>query len=204
VNVTWLLNARLNRRDPRPSRGTAGEARQIRRSCALSGAVGLAHSGSMLRFYILSGPEPGGPPRERQGIGGEAVGRGRASPCGRGRAALDTNVLVRFLVRDDEEKFERAQRLIRREAQAGTAVLVSHLVLLEPEWVLRSRYKLGKAEILGSFSDLMSAVDVTFEDEPAIEKGALHLEELVCTVRGLPDQRTLWDACVQRDGGLRG
>jgi len=44
---------------------------------------------------------------------------------------LDTNVLVRFLVRDDEEQFEHAQRLIRREAQAGTPVLVSHLVLLE-------------------------------------------------------------------------
>jgi len=83
---------------------------------------------------------------------------------------LDTNVLVRFFVRDDEEQFERAQRLIRREAQAGSPVLVSHLVLLETEWVLRSRYKLDKAEILGAFSDLMSAVEVTFEDEPAIEE----------------------------------
>jgi predicted nucleic-acid-binding protein len=83
---------------------------------------------------------------------------------------LDTNVLVRFLVRDDEEQFERAQRLIRREAQAGVPVLVSHLVLLETEWVLRSRYKLSKAEIFGAFSDLMSAVDVNFEDEPALEE----------------------------------
>jgi predicted nucleic-acid-binding protein len=83
---------------------------------------------------------------------------------------LDTNVLVRFLVRDDEEQFERAQRLIRREAQAGVPVLVNHLVLLETEWVLRSRYKLSKAEILGAFSDLMSAVDVSFEDEPALEE----------------------------------
>lgn len=83
---------------------------------------------------------------------------------------LDTNVLVRFLVRDDEEQFERAQKLIRREAQSGSPALVSHLVLLETEWVLRSRYKLGKTEILGAFSDLMSAVDVSFEDEPAIEE----------------------------------
>ncbi len=83
---------------------------------------------------------------------------------------LDTNVLVRFLVRDDEEQFERAQRLIRRETQAGTPVLVSHLVLLESEWVLRSRYKINKSEILGAFSDLMSAADVSFEDEPAIEE----------------------------------
>lgn len=83
---------------------------------------------------------------------------------------LDTNVLVRFLVRDDDKQFERAQRLIRREAQAGTPVLISHLVLLETEWVLRSRYKLSKPEILGTLSDLMSAVDLGFEDESAVEE----------------------------------
>ena len=83
---------------------------------------------------------------------------------------LDTNVLVRFLVRDDEDQFDRAQRLIRREAQTGTPVLVSHLVLLETEWVLRSRYKLSKSEILGAFSDLMSAVDMSFEEEHVVEE----------------------------------
>ena|SRR5688500_17793900 len=83
---------------------------------------------------------------------------------------LDTNVLVRFLVRDEEDQFDRAQKIIRREAQAGTPVVVSHLVLLETEWVLRSRYKLGKAEILGAFSDLLSAVDMSFEEERSVEE----------------------------------
>src|SRR5256886_3309233 len=31
---------------------------------------------------------------------------------------IDTNVLVRFLVRDDEAQFEKARRLIRREVDA--------------------------------------------------------------------------------------
>jgi predicted nucleic-acid-binding protein len=43
-------------------------------------------------------------------------------------------------------------------------------VLLETEWVLRSRYKLNKGEILGAFSELLSAVDMSFEDEPSIEE----------------------------------
>jgi predicted nucleic-acid-binding protein len=81
---------------------------------------------------------------------------------------LDTNVLVRFLVRDDEEQFERAQELIRREARRDEPVCISLLVLLETEWVLRSRYKLGKAQILGAFSELLSVDDVRFEDEPSI------------------------------------
>jgi predicted nucleic-acid-binding protein len=83
---------------------------------------------------------------------------------------LDTNVLVRFLVRDDEEQFERARKLIRREAQGGEPVRISLLVLLETEWVLRSRYKLSKGEILGAFSELLSAVDMSFEDESSIEE----------------------------------
>jgi predicted nucleic-acid-binding protein len=83
---------------------------------------------------------------------------------------LDTNVLVRFLVRDDEEQFERARKLIRRQAQDGRPVRISLLVLLETEWVLRSRYKLKKGEILSAFSDLLSAVDMSFEDEPSIEE----------------------------------
>jgi predicted nucleic-acid-binding protein len=56
-------------------------------------------------------------------------------------------VLVRFLVRDEERQFTRAQRLLRREDERGEPVFVSHLVLLETEWVLRSRYGLSKAEI---------------------------------------------------------
>ena len=83
---------------------------------------------------------------------------------------LDTNVLVRFLVRDDEEQFERACQLIRREAQGGEPARISLLLLLEAEWVLRSRYKLGKDEILDAFSDLLSCMDVRFEDESSIEE----------------------------------
>ena len=83
---------------------------------------------------------------------------------------IDTNVLVRFLVRDDEAQFEKARRLIRREVAAGRRVFVSQLVLLETEWVLRSRYGLQKIEIIEVVSALLGANDVQFEDEPAIEE----------------------------------
>ena len=82
---------------------------------------------------------------------------------------IDTNVLVRFLVRDDESQFEKARKLIKREVTAGRRVFVSQLVLLETEWVLRSRYDLSKVEIIAAISGLLDATDVQFEDEPAIE-----------------------------------
>ncbi len=83
---------------------------------------------------------------------------------------IDTNILVRFLVRDDEAEFEKARRLIGREVAAGRRVFVSQLVLLETEWVLRSRYDVQKAGIIEVVSGLLDADGVQFEDEPAIEE----------------------------------
>ena len=87
---------------------------------------------------------------------------------------VDTNVLVRFLVRDDEAQFDKARKLIKREVAAGRRVFISQLVLLETEWVLRSRYSLPKHPIIAAISGLLDADDVRFEDEPAIEE-ALYL-----------------------------
>jgi predicted nucleic-acid-binding protein len=84
--------------------------------------------------------------------------------------AIDTNVLVRFLVRDDEPQFDKARKLIKREIAAGRRVFVSQLVLLETEWVLRSRYRLAKRLIIEAISGLLDAADVRFEDEPSIEE----------------------------------
>ena len=81
----------------------------------------------------------------------------------------DTNVLVRYLTRDDQPQYEKARRMIDREVAKGEPVLVSLLVLLETEWVLRSRYEMAKADIVTAFSALLDTADLTFEDEPSVE-----------------------------------
>jgi predicted nucleic-acid-binding protein len=82
---------------------------------------------------------------------------------------VDTNVIVRYLTRDDKPQYERARRLIDSEVAKGEPVLVSLLVLLETEWVLRSRYEMAKPEIVAAFSALLETADLTFEDEPSVE-----------------------------------
>jgi predicted nucleic-acid-binding protein len=82
---------------------------------------------------------------------------------------VDTNVLVRYLTRDDKSQYEKARRLIDRELAKGEPVLVSLLVLLETEWVFRSRYELAKEDILTAFSALLGTADLAFEDEPSVE-----------------------------------
>jgi len=83
---------------------------------------------------------------------------------------IDTNVLVRFLVRDDETQFEKARKLIKYEVAAGRRIFVNQLVLMETEWVLRSRYAVPKSQIIEVISGLLAASDIQFEDEPAIEE----------------------------------
>jgi predicted nucleic-acid-binding protein len=82
---------------------------------------------------------------------------------------IDTNVLVRYLVRDDQSQYVRARRLIHREVNTGEPVLVSLLVLLEMEWVLRSRYELAKPDIVAVLSSLLQTAELAFEDEPSVE-----------------------------------
>ncbi|MBM3395305.1 MAG: type II toxin-antitoxin system VapC family toxin [Betaproteobacteria bacterium] len=83
---------------------------------------------------------------------------------------IDTNVLVRFLVRDDNAQFEKAHKLIKREVASGRGVFISHLVLLETEWVLRSRYGVSKDQMIQTVSSMLDSIDLQFEDEPAIEE----------------------------------
>ncbi len=83
---------------------------------------------------------------------------------------IDTNVLIRFLVRDNEAQFDKARKLIKREISAGRRVFVNQLVLMEAEWVLRSRYAVTKHQIIETMSGLLGADDLQLEDEPTIEE----------------------------------
>ena len=83
---------------------------------------------------------------------------------------IDTNVLVRLLVADDAAQTRRARALVERAVEREEPVLISLPVIIETEWVLRSRYTFDKAAILASLSGLMAAREFAFEDEPAIEE----------------------------------
>ena len=84
-------------------------------------------------------------------------------------AALDTNVLVRYVVQDDAAQLAAAKRLIIRCVGEGQTLFVPVTVVLELEWVLRSSFEFGKNEVLLTLSSLFSAAELTFESERALE-----------------------------------
>ncbi len=84
-------------------------------------------------------------------------------------AALDTNVLVRFLVEDDRAQLAAAARLFRRALMAGEALFIPVTVALELEWVLRSSFGFDKTDVVLTLSRLLSASELSFELEGALE-----------------------------------
>jgi predicted nucleic-acid-binding protein len=79
--------------------------------------------------------------------------------------AVDTNVLVRFLVRDDAAQAARAAALIQ-----ANEIWVPKTVLLETEWVLRSLYGFSPESMAGALRALAGLRTMFLEDERAVAK----------------------------------
>ena len=82
--------------------------------------------------------------------------------------ALDTNVLVRFLVRDDKRQAETIYRVFKKAESDREVFFVPLLVVLETVWVLESVYKIPRQEILDSVNELILMPILKFETQPAI------------------------------------
>jgi predicted nucleic-acid-binding protein len=83
--------------------------------------------------------------------------------------ALDTNVLVRYVVQDDSGQLAAAKRLIDRCVGEGQSLFVPVTVTLELEWVLRASFGCVKDDVLQVLSNLFSAAELAFESERALE-----------------------------------
>ena len=77
--------------------------------------------------------------------------------------ALDTNVLVRFLVRDDEAQHERARALVEGAIAKDETCFVSDVVVCELVWVLGTSYRVPRGEIAKTLGDLLRARHLRFE-----------------------------------------
>jgi predicted nucleic-acid-binding protein len=76
--------------------------------------------------------------------------------------AVDTNVLVRLLTRDDARQVAAAEKFVERGAW------VSHLVLAEATWVLTSVYERDPADIATAVEMLLNHQHLTLQDSDAV------------------------------------
>jgi predicted nucleic-acid-binding protein len=76
--------------------------------------------------------------------------------------AIDTNVLVRLLVRDDQRQLDVAEKFIVKGAW------VSHVVLVETLWVLDALYERSAEQMQAAVSLLLAHVDLTLQDADVV------------------------------------
>ncbi len=91
--------------------------------------------------------------------------------------SLDTNLLVRLIVRDDEAQTVLVAKLLDRHARRSESLWVPVTVMLELEWILRARYKFSKAEVIRALSSLLTTMELVFESEGALEQALANYEE---------------------------
>jgi predicted nucleic-acid-binding protein len=76
--------------------------------------------------------------------------------------AIDTNVLVRLLVRDDARQLDAAEKFIARGGW------VSHVVLVETLWVLDAVYERSAEQIASAVERLLAHADLTLQDTDVV------------------------------------
>jgi predicted nucleic-acid-binding protein len=81
--------------------------------------------------------------------------------------AVDTNVLVRALVRDDAAQSAKAEEVLARDE-----VFVPVTVMLELEWVLRSRYGFTAEKVAQALALLCAMPRVSVGEADAVRQAA--------------------------------
>jgi predicted nucleic-acid-binding protein len=79
--------------------------------------------------------------------------------------AVDTNVLLRYLLKDDQVQAEKSKKLIN----GSQKVLITDVVITETVWVLTGkRYQLPKDKIVDVIHALFAEKNIQFEDPQAV------------------------------------
>lgn len=81
--------------------------------------------------------------------------------------ALDTNVLARFFINDEEDR-EAAKQRPAAIAALSEKVFVPMSVILEFEWVMRGFYELPRKEIQRVFESLCGLANVQVENRASV------------------------------------
>ena len=121
--------------------------------------------------------------------------------------ALDTNVLVRLVLRDDEAQAQRARKLVETHSNSDASLFVSDVVLAEFARVLRSRYALPGKAIARTLRAMLDNATLAWQSRSAavealrlFEQGSVDFPD--CLVVALAQIHNC-DAVATFDQGMR-
>ncbi|MBV8212722.1 MAG: type II toxin-antitoxin system VapC family toxin [Verrucomicrobia bacterium] len=77
---------------------------------------------------------------------------------------IDTNVLVRYLVRDDPEQARKAARFIKSQCSTDDPGLINRIVLCELVWVLETAYEYPRQAVTLALEKILRTAQFIIED----------------------------------------
>lgn len=83
---------------------------------------------------------------------------------------LDTNVLVRFITRDDDQQFAQAATFLAEAQDTGKRCFVNLVVLAELVWTLSRSYRFGRDEIVDALEALLSTSTFEIAERAAVAR----------------------------------
>lgn len=88
--------------------------------------------------------------------------------------ALDTNIIIRFLVKDHVAQARRARSLLEQAEATGDRFLIATSVMLETIWVLSAVYDFSRGETLDAL-DLIAQMPIFEFEDYEITRELIHL-----------------------------
>src|ERR1041384_6376280 len=82
--------------------------------------------------------------------------------------AVDTNLLVRLVTRDDPRQVALAEDFV------APGAWVSHLVLAETNWVLSSVYELEASKISGAIEMILNHRELSVQEPDVVTRALAH------------------------------
>src|SRR5262249_57145937 len=113
-----------------------------------------------------------------------SCGRASGGTCESAMRAVDTNVLVRLVTRDDAKQVKAAEAFVAKGAW------VPHLALVEAVWVLTAVYALEASEVATAVDMLLNHRDLTLQDSDTVRTALAHYR---------PRPRLGFSDCLMRD-----
>ena len=90
--------------------------------------------------------------------------------------ALDTNVLVRLVTRDDEAQAQRAKAAFDTHAGEDGGLFVADIVLVELCWTLVRSYELTRADLARTVQALLDNASIALESAAAAKIALAYFE----------------------------
>lgn len=91
--------------------------------------------------------------------------------------ALDTNVIIRFLVKDDEKQAKAVHGLFSKAEQEKYQFFISAPVLLETLWVLESVYQFPRNRVIDAIDVMLLLPILEFEHHSSVRQFVMNARE---------------------------